>query len=227
MNDFLVYVGIGLMLIAIVLGYQYSSIKFSKLLSSYLYKELDGDKYLEALNSSKAKLFVRKNRREMLKVDAYAIQNDSEKLEKQFKNLESMKISYGQKISLYEKEVQYYANSKQNDKAMIAYNELMMLGSQINNENMTRVLNEATITIEVYVNRNGDFAEKLVELGKNSNTPIIKGIYFYKASKCFYYKNDKDNVIKYLKKAQNNLTSKVWRDHIDSCFSDFKKLDEK
>lgn len=227
MNDVLVYIGIGLMLIAVVIAYQYASIKFSKQLSSFLYKDLDSEKYLESLDSSKAKLFVRKNRREMLKVDGYALKEDSVNLEKQFKKLESMKISYGQKISLYEKEVQYYANSKQNDNAMKAYNELMILGSQINNENMNKVLNEATIAIEVYVNRNGDFAEKLVELAKNSSTPIIKGLYFYKASKCYYYKDDKANVIKYLKKAQNNLTSKLWREHIDACINDFKQLDEK
>jgi hypothetical protein len=227
MNDIIVFIGIGIMLIAVVVAYQYASIKFSKQLSSFLYKEFDANKYLEILDSSKAKLFVRKNRREMLKLDGYAVKQDSVNLEKQLIKLESMKISYGQKISLYEKEVQYYANSKQNDKALKAYDELMILGNQINSNDMSRVLNEATITIEVYVKRNGELAEKLVELAKNNKTPIIKGLYFYKASKCFYYNDDKINVIKYLKKAQNNLTSKIWRDHIDACLKDFKQLDEK
>ena len=227
MNDILVYVGIGLILIAVVVAFQYLNIKFTKQLASYLYRELDGDKYLEALESLKAKIFIRRKRREMLKLDAYALQEDGGALEQQFDMLETMKLSYGQKISLYEKEVQYYANSHMNEKALAAYDSLMELGSQIENENMTKILDEATITIEVYVRRNGDMAEKLVELAKQSTAPVIKGLYFYKASKCYYYKDDKDNVIKYLRKAQNNLSSKTWRDHIDACLSDFTELEKK
>jgi len=226
MNDFLVYLGIGIMLIAILFAYQYYNVRFTKQLSIILYKDKKVKDFLEQLESIKGKLFVRKKQREILKLDAYAIANDRQALLKQFEYLETLKLSYGKKISLYEKEVLYYANNKENEKAETAYNKLIELGSQIENDRMDKILAEARITMEVYVYRNGSFASKLVDLAKVSDNKMAKGLNYYRASRCYYYLNDKENVLKYLKKAENNLTSKEWRHHIDLCKNDFSQLEK-
>lgn len=227
MQELYFYLGVGLMLVAIVVFYQLANLRFVKKLSHDLYVLVDPDSYLAAIDSFKGKIFLRKSRRELLKVDAYAMKKDHAALINQFKILANCKLSYGKLISLYEKEVQFYATNNYPDEALASYEKLINEANKIQSDQLDKVVEEATINIEVYVKRNGKYATRLVDLAKNTEHQLIKGVYLYKAAKCYYYLADEDNTVKYLKKAYNNLTSDVWRKHIESCLEDFKNLDKR
>ena len=96
----------------------------------------------------------------------------------------------------------------------------------IKDANMDVISEEANTLIEVYCNRNASYAEIMVEKAKKQTNKFTKGIFYYRAAKCYYYGNDEKNVQKYLEHAVQNVTGE-WRKHVEACMEDHSKLDLK
>lgn len=225
--DFWIYILIGLVLIVIIIMQQLSVKKYLKDLSSLLYEKQDGKAYLDKLNSFQGKLSMSGNKRLFMAIDGYALMDDTASIEKAFKELETKKLSYGSQIGLYQKEVQYYVQARKFDEAIKANNSLQELGALINDQKMTTILDEANVLVEIYCNRNGSLAKEMVKKAESANTKLLKGIYYYRASKCYYYLNDKANTTKYLKEAQLKLSGTSWGKHVDMCLEDISEIEEK
>ena len=68
--------------------------------------------------------------------------------------------------------------------------------------------------------------ERLMNAIKKQTNKFTKGIFYYRAAKCYYYGNDEKNVQKYLEHAVQNVTGE-WRKHVEACMEDHSKLDLK
>ncbi len=74
-------------------------------MSTILYHDNNPELYLKKLDGVLGKIFLNKKTRLFRKIDAYAMKNDSVSVIDTFKELESKKFSFGQKITPYEQEV--------------------------------------------------------------------------------------------------------------------------
>ena len=227
MNEIIFYCLIGVLLLLMILVVQVNNKRLLKDLSKILYVDLDADKYIKTLDSLKAKFLLSKKSRLFASIDGYALKDDATKIEEVFNTLEKKRLSYGNKIGLYQKEVQFYTQAKMFDKAIKANETLQELGSKINDVTMTSILEEAQTLIEIYVNRNGDYAKIMVAKGDAATQAMVKGFYYYRAAKCYYFKADKVNTIKYLKECQLKCPKTYLGDHAAECLKDQTKIEEK
>ena len=227
MREILVYILVGVLLLIIMLILQVNNRRLLQDLSKTLYQEQDADKFLQMLNSTKAKILLKKKTRLFTSIDGYALQDDGEKIEEVFTALENKRISYGNKIGLYQKEVQYFTQAKKFDKAIKANDTLQSLGGKINDKSMTAILEESQTLIEIYVNKNGNYAKIMSTKGDEAKQSMLKGLYYYRAAKCYNFKEDKNNTIKYLKECELKCPKTYLGIHAGKCLTDFSKIDEK
>lgn len=224
MKEIITYILLGVFLLILILILQVNSKKYYQDLADLLYNKKDPHSFLKKLDSRAGKFFIDKKKRLFTSIDAYIMMNDKKKVKDIFTQLENMKLSYGSKIGLYQKEVQYYVQIKENDKALKANSLLQEQGSKINDKNMKKILDEANELIEIYVNKNPNYDKVMLEKYDNESNQMLKGIYAYRLAKCYFYKNDKKNVEKYLKDCRNKCKGSYWAKLADECLKDFNKL---
>ena len=222
------YVVIIILSIGVFAGILFARGRLMKSLSKLLYNDHQPEEFLTKINGFWGKIFFSKQTRLFQSLDAYFMCEDFEQVENTFKSLESGKLSYGAKINLYEKEVQYYVQNKKYTEAQKANDTLQSLGKQISSPEMDRILLESSTLIKIYVDHDGSVAKDMVALAEQASQKGMKGLYYYRAAKCYNYQSDRANTIKFLEKAQQNLSSsKEWDTHIEKCLKDFSALEEK
>ena len=220
------YIIIGVIALALIIIYQVVYNRFSRNLAKVLYADLNPEGYLQQLSSLPAKLMISKNRRLFLALDALAYQGDHQGMQQVFSQLEARKLSYGQKINLYDKQIQFFVDTKDYEAAKSKLALLQKEGSKINNANMQYLLENVEALVEIYANHNGSYAKKMVMAAEKNPTKLAKATYYYRAAKCYYYQKDNQNTLKYLKKARNNAANTSLAKHIDSCLEDNEKLND-
>ncbi len=225
MNQFIVYALVGVLLILIIVVMQVNSRKFLQDLAILLYEKKDARTYLKKIDSFEGKIFLNSKKRLFNSIDAYIMLNEKHKVEEIFRTLEHKHLGYGSKIGLYQKEVQYYVQQRKFEQAKEAYDILMDLGTKINDKNMAKLLEEATELVEIYVNRNGTYAKVMVEKYNYEPNLMLKGIYAFRAAKCFYYLDDKNKVEKYLKECRSKCKGSIYAKQADLCLNDFTQLE--
>jgi len=221
------YVGITVAFVMIYLLFGKFKKDFIKMMSTLLYANNDADTYLQKLNSFEGKLYLNKNTRLFRMIDGYALKNDKESIKNTFKQLENLKLTFGQKVSLYEKEVSFYIENKEFEEAIKANQQIQELNKQVEIDDLNKIAVNAQAQIDIYVNRDGSLAEEMVKAGDESTITTVKGSYYYRAAKCYYLKGDKKNTDKYLKKAYTNLAQTSWAKFIDTCLDDHSHLEER
>ncbi len=200
--------------------------KYIKDMSKTLYADQNVDRYLERLDNIEGKIFLNKKVRLFRKIDAYAMKNDNQNVVNTFKELEKLKLSFGQEVSLYEKEVNFYTNKKMFDDAKTANEKVQELANKVEIEDLQKIADDCNALIEIYVNKNGSLATQMAKHGDDATIDTVKGTYYFKAAKCYYYRKDNKMTDKYLNKALDHLRKTSWGPIISECIQDHNKLDE-
>lgn len=224
MQSWLLYIIIAVLIILVFVLFSLFKKNYIKDMSKTLYVNTNPDLYLKRLDNIEGKIFLNKKVRLFRKIDAFAMKEDKKSVINTFKELESLKLSFGQKVSLYEKEVDYYVNQKMFDEAKIANNNIQDLAKQVEIEDLNKIAISCNALIEIYVNHNGSLANEMVKYGDEATINTIKGTYYFRAAKCYYYRKDNKLTDKYLLKAQKYLENTPTVNIINRCINDHSQL---
>lgn len=225
-NKLLIYILLIFLLLFIVVAQQLISKKFIQDLSNLLYQKQDGNNYLIRLNSWYGKLMLGAKKRLFMSVDGYLLLEDYLKIEECFDKLNKSRLSFTQKIGLYQKEIQYYISVKKYSEAIKINDDLQKLGAVLaDDKNMAYILEENNLLIEIDCKHNAKLAKKMLEKAKESQGELAKGIYFLRAAKCYYYGGDTKNMNKYLKEAELKTTGSTLNKQILKYLNDPSLMD--
>lgn len=224
MQNYIPYIVVAIIFVLMCVFFDSRKKKYIKGMSKTLYADTNPDLYLERLDNVEGKIFLNKKVRLFRKIDAYAMKNDKENVIKTFKELESLKLSFGQEVSLYEKEVNYYVNQKMFEEAKVANNKVQELNTKVEIEDLNKIAVECNSLIEIYVNKNGSLANEMVKYGDEATIDTVKGTYYFRAAKCYFYRKDNKLTEKYLLKAQKYLEKTSTKPIIDKCIKDHNEL---
>lgn len=226
MSNWMIYVSITVVCILFFVSFSIFKKKYIKEMSKTLYADNNPDLYLKRLDNIEGKIFVNKKMRLFRKIDAYAMKNDKDNILNIFKELESLKLSFGQKVNLYEKEVEYYINQKIYDKAIEANKNLQDLAKQLDVEDLQKIAINCNALVETYANKNGSLANEMVKYAEKANIVTVKGTYYFRAARCYYYRNEPKLVDKYLEKAYDNLAKTSLASTILACKNNHEKIED-
>lgn len=225
MKTWMIYVAVAVVMMLIFVVFSLLKKKYIKDMSKVLYVDNDVDTYLNRLDNIEGKIFLNKKVRLFRKIDGFAIKNDVQGVVDTFKQLESLKLSFGQEVSLYEKEVDFYINNKMYEQAKVSNDKVQELSSKVEIPDLQKIADNCNALIDIYVNKNGKLANEMVKMGDEATIETVKGTYYFRAAKCFYYKKDNKMVEKYLNKALKNLNKTSWGPIIAECIEDHKQLE--
>lgn len=225
MKPWMIYVSIAVVMIIIFVTFSSLKKKFIKDMSKTLYADGNADEYLRRLDNLEGKIFLNKKVRLFRKIDGYAMKNDSNGVVETFKELETLKLSFGQEVSLYEKEVDFYINNKMHEQAKVANDKIQELASKVEIPDLQKIADNCNALIDIYINKNGKLANEMVKMGDEATIETVKGTYYFRAAKCFYFKKDNKMVEKYLNKALKNLNKTSMGPIVAECIEDHTKLE--
>lgn len=225
MPRFVIYLVIAIIFALIFILFSKLKKNFIIKMSKILYADNNPDMFIKELGSFKGKLFINKKTRLFRLIDAYALKQDSDSVVKIFKELESKKLSFGQKVSLFEKVVNYYVQIQKYDEATIANDKIQELSKQVEIQDLQNIAKDCQALIDIYINKDGSLATIMADNGDKANIDSVKGTYYFRAAKCYYYRNDNRMIEKYLEKANKYLINTSMKSTIEECIKDHNKLD--
>lgn len=225
MPNWTIYLVISIIFILIFILFSNFKKNYIKKMSTILYQENNADEFIHKINSFEGKVLISNKIRLFRLIDAYALKQDKEKVIETFKTLEKMKLSFGQEVTLYEKEVVFYVENNMYDVAKIANDKIQELNKKVEIPDLNKIAVNCESLIKIYVNKDGSLANEMVKAGDESKIGIVKGTYYFRAAKCFYYKKDNKMVEKYLEKAFNYLHQTSLNHMVSECIKDHTKLD--
>lgn len=226
MPRFVIYIIIAIIFALIFIIFSKLKKNYIMNMSKILYVDNNPDLFINKLESIQGKIFINKKTRLFRLIDAYALKQDINLVIKVFKELEAKKLSFGQKVSLYEKEVSYYVQNQKYEEAKTANDKVQELAKQVEIQDLQAIAKDCQALIEVYVNKDGSLASVMADNGDKANIDSVKGTYYFRAAKCYYYRNDNKMIEKYLEKAQKYLNKTSLKNVIEECIKDHNCLDK-
>ncbi|MEG0176937.1 hypothetical protein [Anaerorhabdus sp.] len=175
-------------------------------LTALLYQDNNPDGFLAELDSIMSKLFFPKKMHAMMKIDAYLMKGDKEKLKELFAAIKNYKIRPGDEFYVEQKEVAFYVELQDVDNATAAYNRMIEIYDTFKDKtNYEGVMKETEYTYEINLRHSGKYANEMIDLAKAATSDFSSGIYYYRAAKCYYYKKENRLMKEALLKAQQKL----------------------
>lgn len=196
-------------------------------ISKLLYKDNKPDEFLKEIDSFSSKLFFNKKVRLQRKLDAYVMKHDIDSAIEILKELEGLRLSFGQKVSLYEKEVNFYVQNKMYKQAEEANNNIQELNKKVEIPDLQKIADECNFLIKVYVDKDSSIVNDLIDFAEKSGNESVKGLFYFRAAKLYYYKQDNKMVDKYLDKSYNLLHKTAFGPYLEECKKDHKKVLDK
>lgn len=184
-------------------------------LTKLLYQDNNAEGFLKEVDSWMTKLFFPKKMQAMMKIDAYLMMGDTEKSKQLFEQLDGFKIRPGDEFFVRQKELAFYVDLEDEEKAKHAYDRMRAIfDSMKNNARYEAQMKESEYIYEINMKKNAHYLEEMLEHAKNAKTDFSKGIYLYRAAKCYYYKKDMRLCKDTLKRAQTYLKGSFYEEYI-------------
>lgn len=195
--------------------------QFMNQLSDKLYKEADGQAYLDSLNSWKGKLFFKENTRQLMSVDAYLMLGKETEVQEIFEHLNQAKLNPGNQLGLFQKEISYYVSANQKEKAEQAYENLKAVAAKFKNPaQLESIVKECTYLIEVNIRHNTDYLQEMLDVSSKMKNSFYQGIFLYRAAKLYYYKGELETCRKTLLEAKEKVKGSAWEVMINQMLED-------
>ncbi len=225
MNHFIIFIILMVVAIVINVGLHFAKRSFTMKTMGYLYQQGDAKKYLEALDSFNAKILFSKKTRLFMKIDGHTQLKQVDEVLAIFKQLRGMRLSYGKKITLYQKEVGVYVEQKMNEEAIASYDDLVREGSLLQDQRMIQIIENNGVLVDVYAKKNPEVTEQLKQIITSTQDQVMIGIMSYRLAVCSHHQGDHVATKKYLKEAQVALKGTLFEALIGKVISDQKLID--
>ncbi len=205
---------IGCLVIYFVYGY-FSKRHYFQMLSLF-YRENKTDEFLERLNSLPSKIFFTYKVRQLMRIDAYMAKKDYEALNEIFAYLDKTGLRPGDRYTVLQKEVIAYADNGQNEQAVKALQSMeeMLPKFKKDVDHYRSMYDESKYIVAIKVQKDGQYAEDLVKIARETQMPVVKGMYFFKASQSYYLRGDMKMCKNRLSDAYDNLKETVYGEQI-------------
>lgn len=179
-------------------------------LSTLLYRSGDADAYLKELETFQAKIFYPEHMRKLMSIDAYLAKKDDARVKALFEEIDGFKLRGGDRLTFLQKEVTFYADQKDAEKAKAAFAKMQETRGTLSGKNAQyydSILEECRYTMAIKVDQDGQYAEDLVKKAKEVKDGIPAGVYLYKAAQSFYLRKDMKMARQKLDEAEVKLRS--------------------
>lgn len=198
-------------------------------LTKLLYQDNNPEGFLKQLNSGMAKLFFPKKLQAMMKIDAYLMMGDKEKSRQLFDELDGYKIRPGDEFFVRQKELAFYVDLRNEKKSTYAYERLCKIFNSFKDKTRYEPhMKESEFIYEINIKKNTHYLEVMLDHAKNAQTDFSKGVYLYRAAKCYYFKNDLRLCKDTLKRAQTCLKGSFYEEFIQEVLDkDISLIEQK
>lgn len=208
---FLILFAIGFVLYVLWLFYSQRETAY---LSILLYQRGDADGYLKELESPSARFFFSKKLRTLMAIDANLMKNNDAETERLFQEADAMKLGAGDRFTVLQKELTYYAGGKANEKADKAYAQMKEIYdkdlSRKQKETHKEALQEAEYIHAIYVASDGKYASDLMQRARSLKDDIPAGISYIMAAQSYWLRGDKKQCQLGVEKAEPKLRNTSW-----------------
>ncbi|MFV0379653.1 MAG: hypothetical protein ACK5KQ_02360 [Anaerorhabdus sp.] len=212
----------------LIIIYTISRSVFVRKITYNLSVDKDISEYLSEINGLKGKILFSKDLRLILELDGYLVTKDIENCMRVYDKLKEMKFNFENKFKIESRIFMVYILARDELNASLKLLELKnMVSSQKNNAVFVSHIDEFECQLEIFLKRNGDFANVMIEKAKSSEG-VKSGVYYYRAAICYFYKNDKENTDKNLVRAKELLIGTDLEKSIDKLIKadrqEFEKI---
>lgn len=209
---------------AIYAAWLFFSQRQAAYLSILLYQNGDADAYLKELESPSSKFFFNKKLRTLMAVDAAIMKEDDEKIQQLFQKAETYHLRPADQLLLLQKELNYYAEKNETQKAAHAYacmKELYQnkLSAQ-KKKNYEALMRESSYINAIFVAHDGRYAEELMKQAEQLKDEIPSGIDYYRAAQSYYLQHELKKCRSALNKAEQKLRNTGFHQEIKKILKD-------
>ena len=178
--------------IVIYFAYGYFNKRLYYILLSLLYRENKPQEFLDKLDTTYAKLMFNKNIRLLMSIDAYLTLDRKEELDQVFATLNKASIKKTDKYLVYQKEVIFYADHHEEEKARAAFAAMqeLLAGFNKNREKYENLYDECKYVVAIKLDKDGQYAEELSKKARETTLDVAKGMYFFKASQSYLLRGE-------------------------------------
>ena len=196
-------------------------------LKEILYCRNDPQLYLQVLTTPHLKLIFRPVGILLLELDGWLYTGSENQIEALIHRLENCKMKPAEKLEFLQKKISYYVSAQKKEQAVSAYHELDAMIGKSGSEKYKKILREAELLIDVYLNRNTNLIGRLVAYSEQQNDSKGRGITQYRVAKLAYFKKDWKLMNQFLSLAQENLKGTPWQSIIELALKDNRILEVK
>lgn len=198
-------------------------------LTKLLYQEHNAKGFLKELDSWMTKLFFPKKVCSMMQIDALMMLGETEKLKLLFEELNGYKIKSGDEFIIRQKELAFYVDLKDEKKSTVVYERLCNIFDSMKNKTKYEIQRkESEYIYEINIKKNYHYLEEMLDHAANAKTDFSKGIYLYRAAKCYYYKKENRLCKDTLQRAQTYLKGSFYEKFIqDILDKDLTLIEQK
>ncbi len=211
-------------ILAITLGAYFASgiyvqMKVKKM-SELLYKDNNGEAYLKHLNDAACKIIFSKQLRTMMSIDAYIAIGDVETVENVFEQLKEFHLQPGDEFLVCQKKIGFYIEKGNDEKAEEAYSRLVELYDGFKDKmHYKKARKEVEYLVEIHLRKNASYLDEMLSLSESTKNKLLKGIYLFRAAKCYFYKNNNKKVKETLLLAKEYCVGTAYEKKIDVALS--------
>lgn len=206
--------------IALVFVFQVIFVKIGKnnmiKLSEDLYLKKDINAYTKRLNSIVSKFYFNQGIRLLMMLDPYIMTRNTEQLKDLAIQIDNAKISNNDRGVYLQKVLMYAIDTKDFDYATMIFKKIEKHYEEKKFEHNIEVYNECVSYYNIFVKHDDSYAEEMETKANQSDNEIVKGMYYYRAAKCYYYRKDIDEAKKNIEKASELLKQTEWNTTIQA-----------
>lgn len=182
-------------------------------------RERDYDGLCELLESADGKRFFKGATPLLLRLDACIQLEQHEEIRRLFQRLDSLRMTRSDYIDYNMKKLAYAIQQKEEGLAAAAWNSLHKFRQS------KYVLREADQLYDIYVCHKSNHIDELKRFAEKARNPSSKAMAYYRIAKQYYYRNETELCVDYLKKSRAVYPQPSWHKVIDPVLAgDFSLL---
>lgn len=196
-------------LFLIFMGYKFILFNFksktNSQLNHLLYETEQYDLYQLLLENKRLRWFFSKAELELLKLSGFLAESNDAKIMLQIKHIDQLNLNQKMKLDFMSKRFTYYVELGSVKQAQYSYEMLESLLKMKKHPEATKILNEASEVLQVYIKKNVRLISSLIQKADSEPNTIVQGVIYYRIAKLYYFDKKNNSMKTYLEKANKQL----------------------
>jgi tetratricopeptide (TPR) repeat protein len=176
--------------------------------------------YDELLKNKRLNLFFTQAEKDLLRLNGYMALGTQQQIKHQLDVLNQKTLKPKLALELYHKEMTYYIEITSYKQALESYEKLQSLLKNKKSEAAKKIMIEAKWIIDIYVHHDLSRMDELIELEKQTEHQLLKGVILYRLAKLSYFAKKPKDVMMYLEKAEPLLKRTTYEPIIKKAYQD-------